>query len=1146
MTFRLTPRVSAAVALAFVFLFPSGAWATDADSDGFTSLQDCKDSNSAINPDAQELIGNQVDEDCDRADALYRRLIVTAFPSVTWPSVGTVTRSTGEIQLGVRGAAGSITGTFTTPLPRGKVHLVVDVNAITGSCTAKVTTVKGGSTSVTKTISAVGTYASGALAVQSAAGLVPARTLSSIEFKCTAGNSMTLDWMSLQNTDDVYPPSADMSVAWKDVEAPGGGLSTTVVRTEDGLTSYAASDLGGVAKWSAEGWTTINGEGASGLTSQADLAVWDVLPIDGALYALSGRLNESSAALAGALSRSYDDGDTWEHLGYSHDRKVTSDAVYQVGGYGRSSACPAGNKAHAGGKLLESEPSNTDLVYIANGDLEEVGLSLYDGAAAPPDELCDFPDGSETLPVGWVRAIARVEGATYGTPMLLVGYQGVSDSLWLCELPEDTGAVSLSCTGDTATCTEVADFTALGLQDVRDIEVDPVDPSRVYIADGGQSTVSSACVSTTGTIYSLWVDDTGAASVEDFLEVPNDFEQTNSGQYLTGLSVDPDGEYLIAFTPVTADKDYYYDRMQRIATVDALAGAATSDWVAVNTDNGDEGSRAANIINGSSDTSWLFNGGNGVADPYPARWAPGKGIDGIWLNVPDSDLDFMILGTEFSMWGVYGMDDSSPGWDPEADTNWWFGPGANLDDPRTFQEIVVNDIAADGEGNIWMPASDLGLLVLTNGAASAARDCIWDSVNAAGAEVSIGMDDSVWVAMADQASGAFPHQMGVFRTLDYGTNWEYQGAGQSGIRKSAQLDTYACKDANRPVEPFGGTSTGSTHGSVFNGGSSALSYATWGSPAHIAAINKNAAVAVFKSWGPVSGHSTDGKLALTLDGGETWFDVPFDGTGIDASYTCNSTDFFDTPKGISLVRPGVNTYAVDGADGGTSIDSGEWAIDLMIASKYKSDSGYTKNCSVARVHLSGNPTSPTYSWTWFPLDKDVLTSTCYVDEQNILGVVASPWSDEAWIFGGYSHFPYGVMGTYERSYGGACTLDITNPTTAATTLINPATHQYNIADIAPNPYVTDTLIVVPQIDVSAWFECSEYATLNTPPAMQCPDVPGPFLLERGSGTWSEVNFGELPPSLIGTAGAWTPLGTTGQTLLCATEGASAWQGVMSW
>lgn len=178
----------------------------------------------------------------------------------------------------------------------------------------------------------------------------------------------------------------------------------------------------------------------------------------------------------------------------------------------------------------------------------------------------------------------------------------------------------------------------------------------------------------------------------------------------------------------------------------------------------------------------------------------------------------------------------------------------------------------------------------------------------------------------------------------------------------------------------------------------------------------------------------------------------------------------------------------------------------------------------------------TATWSWFHLDRDDVNMYCDVDHGNILGVSVSPFSEEAWVYGFMEH-----NRVPEYYQGGACSFEVTDPASAVQ-FIDPATHRYNIADIAPHPYVPDVLLVVPQIDAAAWYECTERDGAGTT-VLDCP-VAAPFLLDRATGAWVERPFLVLPPSLVGTAGAWTEMARA--QILYATSGAGAWRGTLSW
>lgn len=162
-----------------VLLAPSLAWAVDADQDGAQPPFDCNDRSASIHPNAQEVTGNQVDEDCDGIDSSRRPLAVPSFPAGPRTDSGTVTRQDGDsVTVGnaAQQKAGSTRLDFQVPAPRGKMHAAIDVESVTGTgCKAVFTSGRPGSADIVfdVPIRQAGTLETGALALH---GVVPNTT----------------------------------------------------------------------------------------------------------------------------------------------------------------------------------------------------------------------------------------------------------------------------------------------------------------------------------------------------------------------------------------------------------------------------------------------------------------------------------------------------------------------------------------------------------------------------------------------------------------------------------------------------------------------------------------------------------------------------------------------------------------------------------------------------------------------------------------------------------------------------------------------------------------------------------------------------------------------------------------------------------
>lgn len=1137
-------------------------------------MLDCDDGDSEVSPNREEVVGNGIDDDCDRNDGVERRVGLRSFAQPQWEWVGAVSWDGDSVTVG-----GQSGGLATRPVnrytPFGKVRAVVAVRALSGphQCQVQVQSTQSGGTPVTAayTLDVVGNVVSTPLAIHDAP-----RNLSRVSVMCPAGSSAELDWITLANAPTAAGPLMEVDVTgWVDIEAPGGGLTTTVVRVPMNVSggsggadgAWLASDVGGVARLDGTTleWSTANGAGTSGLTSQGALAVWDVLPstYDSAVYALTGRYTDDTY-FTGGFWVSADEGDTWTELANSYDDDtIAGSADDDVAGRGRYGFCS--DKPYSGGALLAEEEDSTT-VYIANGDPDQLGVWLYDGL-----DVCALPDMAAALPSeAHVRALLRVRTTGDDREALVVGFaarEPSDPSLYLCSLPEvDIGTsilvggekvldssivdfrgdeVDLGCTGQQARCEALAGSEGL---DVRDLERDPWEASLFYV---GSSGLDETCAySTQGTIDEWWAVDAtcggtptpgpyggcvGATQVMS-VAMPAGFDPTRD-QTLTGIAWDLDGSYLFGFFPLSHDSPYSEPRAFRIHHTD-LSETDPSGWEGLS--DADDGLRTSTM---NSNESWIGWEPEGAApatwpasvksDPYPANWAPGGGIDATFIDYPFAG-QVALVTTEFNVWAV--TDTTEAVWDPDGTTTWSFFPYPDLTNDLTFQTTVVNDVAMDGAGQIWAATNDLGLMLQESEAHHAALDCVWDNYNGGGKVVSIGIDGSVWVGIYDQSGSDPYHEVGVFKTTDGGTTWGYQGAAYDGglwhptrnETSDASGEVYSnaiCKDDDptHVVAPLGGT------GRAFADDDVLLTDATWGNLVDLEAVDQNVAFALFST-------GSGGRLSYTVDGGGTWSAVSYNGswTSGTTSGTCTESTFFGRVRSMALVLPGTTTVGVD-----TDADGNPDTLDgaVYLASRYNSSYTATSTaspCGVAKVTLDDGVAT----WSWISLQRDYTQANCQVDEGNILGVSSPPWTPSAstasvaYVWGAYSY-----IRTPATHYGGACVIAADGTDSQ---LVNPASYSMTIGEVTPSPVDVDWLFVSGYTDINSQLEQWKYGSgVGFDPAY-------PLLIDTASGGGT-LEVTTTPPSLMGLAAGWGADVTTGDPqLLYGTEGSGAWRGYVTW
>ena len=1052
---------------------------------------------------------------------------------------------------------------------KGHIYAVLDVQSVVGAnCTMQVQTTAapaGPTVSQTVAVSAAGTTVFDMNLLHN-----PPRTLSRVTFACTPGSAMQVDWMVLQDTPDViFPPAVDAEYAWEGTGAPGGGYHTGVVRSSTDGVIYGASDVGGVGVWdplsAGSVWRVTNGVGRDGLQ---DFSVWDVAAVDweGTLdhevYALAGV--SYGAETIGGLWRSTDGGGTWE--------RAADTLLDGVGFSGRESDCTGDNadKAYAGGRLLVPDESN-ELLYVASNyahkayDLDgddttaarESAVYVWEQATG---DLCrdvfdsdGDGDTGDPLPLPGLAAdkllgaIELVESPS-GLQALVVGYRspGASaDAVYVCQMPSPMSCGDI----DDVVCVAFPDLQGV---DVRDIEPDTADGASFFVATGGEDPEAASCSAGDGELFWASVSDDGADITPGSAAVVSSASWSSAFAGITGVSMDPAANVVLAFVPGSLST-YGREGLYRIPYAD-LASGNLAAWEIF----GDEADAAVQRANASFEGAWLEADSVAEPVPEPELWTPGFAVDGLWYTTASGGTR-ALLTTWNNMWTVQGLDDLTPGWDPEDDTFWSFAPDV---DPLgwTWSTMAGSAVAVDEAGTIWMPMGDHGLLYHPDGAYADERDCLFELYGAGGAAASVGLDDSVWVALRQQGAGV-PHNIGVFKTLNGGEDWEYQGAGVAN--EASRDDTLGdnrviCRDgvpAAHYALPIGGSS-----GAVFadDPGSLGLSdedpcRRSWGNPADIDALDATLAVVAFQGYesqssaacdiSPAPTYTSLGGLAYTPDGGASWVPIPFDGDAVPASagVECSEELFFLGMPMVSLVHPDTDTWWEDGDGNGALGANEDFQLTLLIGSDW---GNYVAPdaCAFARVTVTNSGAD----WEWYKLDKNTSTEygNCRVDPGNFVGLAASPWSDEAFVWGAYT-----ATGPIRplAEYGGICAVSL--PDHIVSSVLSPVgsdnAYEMHISDVVPHPYIADLLWAVPRFTATTLTACALSVKDGGPDI--CPEAPLPVLLERQgttpTSTWTPTLLENVPPGLTGNAGAWGPDGTH---LYYTSGGSGTWIGAPTW
>ena len=465
--------------------------------------------------------------------------------------------------------------------------------------------------------------------------------------------------------------------------------------------------------------------------------------------------------------------------------------------------------------------------------------------------------------------------------------------------------------------------------------------------------------------------------------------------------------------------------------------------------------------------------------------------------------------------------------------------------------------------------------------------------------------------------GAYPY-IGILRTTDAGATWEYAGAGyldaSSGQPVVSTWSTdgrlRACRDHDllQPGPPYDlAFPFASWSGSSWDYATTALatdlvnptvaSLPSLGNPKQVEALNAASALVLVAAEvdagstgnaGPTDSYTTDGGLLLTIDGGVTWAPVPFDGgpAGCDARTTWRHGRFAVVHPGTTSYWHGTTSSPVTNTELGGAVpvlhdytlytpdaqDPYHYDIFLALTQNINgaADGRYghtslassTEGCELAKVSISPDASGGVAAtWTWIPLSIQFDPSnpdppTCGIYSDNIAGLAVAPWSNDLVLWGGYERIWQGAS-TFERHAGGVCTMPV-DLSAGLSQVLDPYSHRYSIAEVAPHPEMADLYAVVPKFDGADWSgQCQDRRTTTGADPGGCDNFPVPSLLwQSGAGTWSWRSLNDNFPTSRAESAAWSPVDIyegprlndegSASWLYVGTSGSGAWRGRVGW
>ncbi len=242
--------------------------ACDDDGDGYDDVDsgdtgcgedlDCDGTDDTVNPDAEEVIGDGVDNDCTGLVDVVRRPYARAWwslagiPPSEWSTeTGSVDYTTDRVVFNPGSAKIALDGPYRWD--NGRLVVSTYFKGMPGPLACTVSVLPAGGSPQTVLVG-VGYYAN-------AFAVTPPVDIDKITVGCTVtGPPMELDWFALSDGDYEWAPATDQLASGVPLSLPYGGSQTSLAVAEDGSGCFVGSDVAGVAfAADCQTWRPING-----------------------------------------------------------------------------------------------------------------------------------------------------------------------------------------------------------------------------------------------------------------------------------------------------------------------------------------------------------------------------------------------------------------------------------------------------------------------------------------------------------------------------------------------------------------------------------------------------------------------------------------------------------------------------------------------------------------------------------------------------------------------------------------------------------------------------------------------------------------------------------------------------------------------